>query len=98
MNFIDGTNTNNTKIKSVVKDSRCPINVTCVWAGNGKVELEIFDSVGGPKTIQLNTEIGPKVKSLKQYQLQLLSLRPPNVDGITIAPDEYSITLRIVRQ
>ena len=25
--------------KSVLNDSRCPINVTCVWAGNGRVEL-----------------------------------------------------------
>ena len=25
------------KFKAVLEDSRCPINVVCVWAGNGKV-------------------------------------------------------------
>lgn len=26
----------------VLEDSRCPINVTCVWAGNGKFKFELM--------------------------------------------------------
>ena len=88
----------NILFKSVVKDSRCPINVNCVWAGNGKVELEIFATDSAPKTVQLNTQQGPKVTSLKKYELQLLSLQPIKVDGVNIAPEEYSVTLRIVKE
>ncbi len=83
---------------SILGDSRCPINVTCVWAGNGRVELEIFDTEGSPMTVQLNTERGPKIKALKKYQLQLLSLNPPRVDGVNIAPGDYSVTLRIIEE
>lgn len=84
--------------KAVIKDSRCPINVTCVWAGNGKVELVILDPEGSQQTIYLNTDLEPKVKSIQKYQLQLLSLNPPKVDGVKIAPEEYSVNLRMVKE
>jgi len=82
--------------KSVLKDSRCPVNVTCVWAGNGKVELEILESNENRKTVKLNTTIEPKIKSINKYLLQLILLSPPKVDGVNIGPEEYSVTLRII--
>lgn len=32
------------KFKGVISDSRCPKNVTCVWAGEAKVLVEIFEN------------------------------------------------------
>jgi hypothetical protein len=85
------------KFKAVLEDSRCPINVVCVWAGNGKVEFEIIDIDGQNKTVILNTEEEPVAATLKGHKLKLISLRPPRIDGVQISPRDYSVTLRVER-
>ena len=82
------------KFKAVLEDSRCPVNVLCVWAGNGKVEFEILDIDGQNKTIILNTEDEPKAITLKEHKLTLISLNPPRIDGVSISPGDYTVTLR----
>ena len=32
------------KFKDVISDSRCPRNVSCIWAGEAKVLVEIFEN------------------------------------------------------
>lgn len=32
------------KFKDVISDSRCPKNVSCIWAGEAKVLVEIFEN------------------------------------------------------
>lgn len=34
---------NSIGLKAVISDSRCPKDVTCVWAGEAKVLIEIFE-------------------------------------------------------
>lgn len=86
------------KFKAVLEDSRCPINVVCVWAGNGKVEFGILDIDGQNKTVILNTEEEPKEVTLKGHKLKLISLNPPRVDGVSISPGDYSVTLLVERK
>lgn len=86
------------KFKAVPEDSRCPVNVVCVWAGNGKVELEVLDIDGQNKTVFLNTENKPGATLLKGYKLTLISLNPPRIDGVPISPRDYSVTLRVKRK
>lgn len=86
------------KFKAVVEDSRCPVNVVCVWAGNGKVEFEILDIDGQNKTVTLNTEEEPRVTILKVHTLKLISLNPPRIDGVSISPGDYSVTLLVERK
>lgn len=86
------------KFKAVLEDSRCPINVVCVWAGNGKVEFEILDIDGQNKTVILNTEEEPREITLKGHKLKLISLNPPRVDGVSISPGDYSVTLLVERK
>jgi hypothetical protein len=86
------------KFKAVLEDSRCPVNVVCVWAGNGKVEFEILDIDGQNKTLTLNTEDEPSATTLKGHKLKLISLNPPRVDGVSISPGDYSVTLRVERK
>jgi hypothetical protein len=83
------------KFKAVIEDSRCPVNVLCEWAGNGKVEFEILDLDGQNKTVILNTEDEPRTTTLAGHKLTLISLSPPRMDGVSISPADYSITLRI---
>jgi hypothetical protein len=40
---VKGTNTRIT-FKQVREDSRCPVDVTCVWAGDAKIEIVISRS------------------------------------------------------
>ena len=86
------------KFKAVLEDSRCPINVVCVWAGNGKVEFEILDIDGQNKTVILNTEEEPKARTLKGHKLKLISLNPPRIDGVSISSGDYSVTLRVEKK
>jgi hypothetical protein len=86
------------KFKAVLEDSRCPINVVCVWAGNGKVEFEVIDIDGQNKTVILNTEDEPKAAILKGHKLILISLNPPRIDGVSISPGDYSVKLRVERK
>lgn len=86
------------KFKAVLEDSRCPVNVVCVWAGNGKVELEVHDIDGQNKTVILNTEEEPGSVTLKGHKMTLISLNPPRVDGESISPGDYSVMLRVDRK
>lgn len=84
--------------KAVLEDSRCPVNVVCVWAGNGKVEFEILDIDGQNKTLTLNIEDEPRATTLKGHKLKLISLNPPRVDGVSISPGDYSVTLLVEKK
>ena len=86
------------KFKAVLEDSRCPVNVVCVWAGNGKVEFEVLDIDGQNKTVTLNTEEEPRATTQKGHKLTLISLNPPRIDGVSISPEDYSVTLRVDRR
>jgi hypothetical protein len=83
------------KFKAVLEDSRCPVNAVCVWAGNGKVKFEVIDIDGQNKTVILNTEEEPRATILRKHKLELISLSPPRIDGASISPGDYAVTLRV---
>ena len=86
------------KFKSVLEDSRCPINALCAWAGNGKVEFDVLDIDGENKTIVLNTEDEPRLAPLKGHKLKLVSLNPPRINGVSISLGDYRVTLFVERK
>lgn len=47
------------RFKEVVSDSRCPKDVTCVWAGEAKVLIEIFEK--GKLTSEKVVVINPNI-------------------------------------
>lgn len=79
----------------VPEDSRCPSDVICVWAGNGKVELRIERSGGAATVVALNTTVEPREASLDGYSLQLVALEPSPVSTRRIGRDEYRARLRV---
>lgn len=83
---------------SVTEDSRCPIDVVCIWAGNGEIEL-ILHTPGSPVTVaKLNTFQEPREISYSGYQIKLKDLKPYPKEGIEIDPTEYQATLVIYRE
>src|SRR5438270_602256 len=51
----------------VAEDSRCPVNVKCVWTGNAKVVLRLSKAGKHNATINLNTGLDPKHLSYQGY-------------------------------
>lgn len=67
--------------KELTEDSRCPVGVTCVWAGVAVVNVEVSTVSARPRIIQLAT-MDVESKNLKNkqiiygYELTLKSVNP----------------------
>ena len=84
---VRGTDTRIT-FKQVREDSRCPVDVTCVWAGDAKIEILIDPSDPvGPRTLSIT----PPNNELQAGNLRIrfvgLSPVPRQADGN--APRNY---------
>jgi hypothetical protein len=80
----------------VTADSRCPVNVQCVWAGNGQIEIEARDDVE-TVTLALNTMEGATETVVGQYRIQLVALDPPPLAGQNIPAANYRATLKVTK-
>lgn len=77
----------------VVADSRCPGDVTCVWAGDGAVLLEVAPLNGDSKEDTLHTTLDPHSIPLGSAELRLVHLQPYPYTYRPIAPGDYVVTL-----
>ena len=81
----------------VLSDSRCPSDVSCVWAGNAEVQL-ILSKAGFPSdTVVVNTGLSPQSASYQGYTVALQGLAPTPVSTSTIAPGDYVATLLVTK-
>lgn len=79
--------------RSVTEDSRCPLDVTCVWGGNGQVALTVSGPEGSEDVV-LNTTTQPREVEVAGLRIVLASLAP-YPSGKPIDPDEYIATFEI---
>ncbi|HYH85436.1 MAG TPA: hypothetical protein VEX60_08130 [Pyrinomonadaceae bacterium] len=89
------------KFAAVENDSRCPKNVTCVWAGNAEVLLEVGARRGRGKSLKLNSSGSPQLSNeveYRGYKLKLVSLSPYPQEGRKIAAGDYTVTLLVSRE
>lgn len=86
------------KFAAVTADSRCPSDVTCVWAGNAAVRLDVSTNRSNGRSLTLNTGHTSSLTNEAQYQgydLTLVDLSPyPRSDRQTAAGD-YVVTLLV---
>ena len=78
------------RFSDVLEDSRCPVDVQCIWAGNAKVALTINNS-----DLQLNTYLDPRKSRRAGYMIELNSLDPQPLAGEVIKKEEYVITFTV---
>ncbi|MES1263172.1 MAG: hypothetical protein ABUL69_02370 [Peristeroidobacter soli] len=78
------------KLVNVVEDSRCPVDTTCIWAGEVKILLE--GSMKDRKPTYLR-EGGSTL--VDNYQVTLVRVEPQPVSTAKIAPKDYRATLRV---
>lgn len=67
--------------EAVPSDSRCPIDATCIWSGDGVVQLALHvgppDGDGPDVLADLHTNLDPKAAPWGvYYEVRLLSLDP----------------------
>ena len=63
------------KFVSVLEDSRCPVNVKCVTAGNAKIQVRVSDRSAHSQTFVFNSTLGPKGDQFQGYDISLVSLK-----------------------
>ena len=82
------------RFDSVSQDSRCPIGVQCVWAGDAAVELTLEKPPAAAETRTLHTSGRfDRETDYAGLVVRLVSLEPNPRDGATIAPEDYRVTL-----
>lgn len=79
-----------------VEDSRCPADVTCVWAGNAKVTIRVTNRRGRSETFDLNTNLDGRSARFDGYEIKLGDVSPFPRSNIRINPNGYraSFTVR----
>jgi len=84
------------KFEEVTEDSRCPKNVTCIWAGRVSCIVQITDSASSSKMVLTEPGLTDQYtkETYKNYQLTF-HVQPYPEEGRTISPDEYRLLLNI---
>jgi uncharacterized Zn finger protein len=78
---------------AVEEDSRCPVDVVCVWAGNARLNLEVKRSKKKFVSSAVNTTVGPREIVFKGYRVKLIAVKPERKVGIPVPPADYEATL-----
>ena len=63
------------KFIEVLEDSRCPVNVNCVWAGNAKIKISLKKGRKAAKTCELNSGLGLTTIVFEGYDITFVDLR-----------------------
>lgn len=81
----------------VVNDSRCPVDVTCVWSGNAEVELSVGPVLGEAPLypLTLNTDVDPREANAWGVHVALVDLEPKPRSSDRIDPRAYVATLTV---
>jgi hypothetical protein len=84
-------------LKSVTDDSRCPVDVTCVWEGDAKVAIEVVTPT--PRAEHELHTTGRESHEAKHgaYRITLVKLEPAPRSTTTISSGDYRATFVVVR-
>lgn len=91
-----GRNGPSITFSAIESDSRCPVDVTCVWAGDAHVRLD-GNRGAGREPLELHTGIEPTEAVFAGYRIRLLDVAPAPREGADTRPADYSVRLAISR-
>jgi len=90
------------RLARVASDSRCPVDVNCVWAGNAEVVFEVgARGWRGRQTLRLNTNASPERPGegrYGRYTLKLVGLTPQPRSKRKIPAGRYTATLLVSKE
>lgn len=87
------------RLKNIVSDSRCPEGVTCIWAGEISVIIEVYNSkklveeknlIFNSKNAQANVEWFQKYYS---KNIKSVSVLPYPKEGVVIKPEKNYLSV-----
>ena len=83
--------------RGVATDSRCPVDVTCVWEGDAAVviETELREARQSWLLHAPGESVGPRTASVGGLVLELVGLAPAPRSEAPIGPDAYRATLTV---
>jgi hypothetical protein len=81
--------------RDVLQDSRCPLDVVCVWEGNGEVGFGIALGTGAEQSTVLNTSLNPRQLTVGAYSVRLVRLDPDPISTSPIPEASYIAHLRV---
>ena len=84
------------KFVSLIEDSRCPIGVNCIQAGNARIKVEISNGTN-KEIFEINTTMGVKGASFGGYAINLIELTPIPRNNVKINQNSYKAKFSIVR-
>jgi hypothetical protein len=77
-------------------DSRCAVDVACVWAGDAEIALKI-EQAGKAAVAALHTTLEPKKTVWDGYTISLVSVSPSPRAGKAIDPADYRAEIVVTR-
>ena len=82
--------------RSVEGDSRCAIDVVCVWAGDAEIALKI-EQGGKAAVAALHTTLEPKKTDWNGYTISLVSVAPSRRAGTPVDSADYRAEIVVTR-
>ena len=83
------------RFNGVSDDSRCAVDVQCVWAGNAVVRLTLAKAGTAGADASLNTTLDPKSMTFAGHSVILTGLKPQPRSGTSISSTSYIATLEV---
>jgi hypothetical protein len=86
------------RLVEVANDSRCPVDVVCVWAGDAIAAIEVVTG-GVERAFGLHANpgqsTGPGTVSVGGYAIALEAVEPQPHADVPVSQTDYRVTLRI---
>lgn len=80
----------------LVEDSRCPVDVDCIWAGNAKIKVRVTRN-GRSKMLELNTMQQGSQPEFGGYRFKLTGLTPKPASNIRINRNGYRASIELTK-
>ena len=81
--------------RGVATDSRCPVDVTCVWAGDAALRIRLAMRGGDWTPFDLHTTLEPRSAAYAGFTLSVVGLSPEPRSDQQIPGERYTVTLRV---
>jgi hypothetical protein len=81
--------------RGVANDSRCAVDVQCVWAGDAEVHIPVTVARAAWTSLSLHTGVEPRSVTFQSWRITLVDLKPAPRSTVRISSDSYIATLRV---
>ena len=81
--------------RGVSQDSRCPVDVNCVWSGDAALQVPVTVGRMAWTNLELHTDIQPRSARFREFTITVVGLQPAPRSTEQIRSDRYVVTLRV---